>query len=483
MTSDGRGAGARRPWRWHGWGAGAGPIAAAAVGLVAGAGNAGDPPASPPPVAELVPQKGRAEIRFGRAVAVAGKQVLVGSPFDGDEGSADGSVHAFGDSRRGWRRVQRFQWTDPKSPDRFGAALAVGGARLAVARDRSDEAGIDAGGVAIFRKVGAHWRHEADLVAPDGEAADEFGTCLAVAGDSVAIGAPRDDRDGIHDAGSVSVFTVRDGVWSRDALIAAPTPAASGWFGNAVALSGPLLAIGAYGDDARGMNAGAAFVWRRGAEGWKAEVRLEAEDGAAGDWFGFALDLHDDLLAVGAPRDDRAGESAGCVRIYRRIRGTWSLEETLRPTAGTDTGWFGYAVDLTDDRLAVGMPGDDEGGTAAGSVRIFRRAAGGWREEFILRPPKPRDWLQFGASVAIGGELAVAGMLRDEDGPPVPGSAWVFRLGGRAGGEGSTGRTSPPAERDDPPTATGADAAARPARSRSPGRRAGWPFLRGPFTT
>ena len=478
MIRCGRGAGARRPRRCHGVGSGA--VAAIAAGWMLSAACGDDPP-SPPPVAELAPQKGRAETRFGRAVAVSGTQVLVGSPFDDDDGTADGSVHAFGDSRRGWRRVQRFQWTDPKSPDRFGVALAVGGGRLAVARDRSDEAGVDAGAVAVFRKVGAHWRFEADLVAPDGEAADEFGTCIAVAGDSVAIGAPRDDRDGVHDAGSVSVFTLREGAWQREVQVAAPTPVQSGWFGNAVAMSGPLLAIGAYGDDARGMNAGAVYVWRRGPDGWKPEARIEAEDGAAGDWFGFSLELHDDRLAIGAPRDDRAGESAGCVRIYRRTRGAWSLEETLRPVAGTDTGWFGYALDLAEDRLAVGMPGDDEGGTAAGSARIFRRGASGWREEFVLRPPKPREWLQFGASVAVGGELAVAGMLRDEDGPPVPGSAWVFRLGGSAGTSGTGSR--PPARRDDPPTTNGVDAAARLARGRAPGRRAGWPFLRGPFTT
>jgi hypothetical protein len=456
-------------------------VASAAVGWTAH-GAEGGGPASPAPVAELSPQRGRMETRFGRSLAIAGTQVLVGSPFDEDGETSDGSVHAFGDSRRGWRRVQRFQWTDPKSPDRFGAAIAVGSGRLAVARDRSDEAGVDSGAVAIFRKVGAHWRFEADLLAPDGAAADGFGTSLAVAGDLVAVGTPHDDRDGIHDAGTVSVFSAREGGWRREALLGAPNPTPSGWFGNAVAASGPLLAVGAYGDDARGMNAGAVHVWRRSSEGWKEEVRLEAEDGAAGDWFGYALDLHDDRLAVGAPRDDRAGESAGCVRIYRRIRGTWSLEETLRPMAGADSTWFGYAVDLTEDRLAVGMPGDDEGGTAAGSVRVYRRAADGWREEFILRPPKPREWLQFGASVALHGDLAAAGMLRDEDGPPVPGSAWVFRLGGR-GASGETEAGTPARRKDPTPTTTGADAAARPARSRSPGRRAGWPFLRGPFTS
>jgi hypothetical protein len=459
----------------------AGAVAGLALGGWTDASGAGDP-VSPAPVAELAPQRGRMESRFAKAVAVSGTQVLVGSPFDEDGETADGSVHAFGDSRRGWRRVQRFQWTDPKSQDRFGAAIAVGSGRLAVARDRSDEAGVDAGAVAVFRKVGAHWRFEADLLASDGADADGFGASLAVSGDFVAVGTPHDDRDGIHDAGTVSIFTVREGEWRRETLLGAANPTASEWFGNAVAMSGPLLAIGAYGDDARGMNAGAVHVWRRGSEGWKAEVRLEAEDGAAGDWFGFALDLHDDRLAIGAPRDDRSGESAGCVRIYRRVRGTWSLEETLRPAAGADTAWFGYAIDLTEDRIAIGMPGDDEGGTAAGSVRVYRRGADGWREEFILRPPKPREWLQFGASVGLGGDLAVVGMLRDEDGPAVPGSAWVFRLGGR-GASGET-EAGPPARQKDPtPTTTGADAAARPARSRSPGRRAGWPFLRGPFTS
>ena len=455
------------------------------VAMVLGAdADAGDtpPPSSPPAAAEFGPQRGRAEWRFGRSVAVAGTQVLVASPFDGDDGTADGSVHAFGDSRRGWRRVQRFQWTDPRSEDRFGATIAAGAGRLAVARDRSDERGVDSGGIALFRKVGAHWRHETDLLDPDGEAGAGFGEALSLSGTTLAVGTPHDDRAGVHDAGSVAVFSVRDDAWRHEVTLEAPQPSASGWFGNAVAVSGTLLAIGAYGDDTRGMNAGAVFVWRRGPEGWTAEARIEAEDAAAGDWFGFALDLHDDLLAIGAPRDDRAGESAGCVRIYRRVRGTWSLETELRPAAGADTTWFGFAIDLDEDRIAIGMPGDDEGGTAAGSVRVYRRIGKEWREEHVLRAPRPREWLQFGASVAIGGDLVATGMVRDEDGPPVAGSAWVFRLGSKPSTAGTATSLPevPRRESGSPTSTTGADSSPRPPRPAA--RRAGWPFLRGPFT-
>lgn len=84
-----------------------------------------------------------------------------------------------------------------------------------------------------------------------------------------------------------------------------------------------------------------------------------APDGAAFDaLFGFAVSLSADTLAVGVPCG--GGTSCqGLVRVYTRSGSAWTLQQTL-----IDTGTihvfevFGRSVSLSGETLAVGVPGD-----------------------------------------------------------------------------------------------------------------------------
>jgi len=69
-------------------------------------------------------------------------------------------------------------------------------------------------------------------------------------------------------------------------------------------------------------------------------------------WFGAAVALQGDTLAVGAP----SGEDSGLVFVYRRSEGTWALSETLAPAdPGFFMGGFGQSLPLDGDVLAAGL--------------------------------------------------------------------------------------------------------------------------------
>lgn len=116
------------------------------------------------------------------------------------------------------------------------------------------------------------------------------------------------------------------------------------------------------------------------------------------DWFGTALTVDGDLAAFGARN--------ATVYIRQRDqdgRGSWG---ELARRSGTST--FGQALSLDGDTLAIGSWND--GGT--GAVFIHQRDEGGadnWGEVASITPPSVASGDQFGGSVALAGDVLVAG--------------------------------------------------------------------------
>ncbi len=377
---------------------------------------------------------------FGRAVAIAGTAVVVACPREGDGGSVGGTAHVFGESKRGWRRTQRIRSPSPESHDHFASALAADGSRIVIGRDRAPKGegsgegggeggarGVPSGAAAVYRRTGLHFQLEAELLPPSPGAGDDFGSAVAIDGPLIAIGAPRDD-EGATDAGSVAIFALRDGAWQPDGELRAPDPSIADWFGSAVAVRGEWIAVGAYGADPRGEKSGAVYLFRRGEVGWALHMKLAPRDLKAGDWFGFALALESDWLAVGAPRDDSAAESGGSVRLFERRGDEWTEARKLLPARGSLTAWFGYAIAIDRDRLLVGAPGDDTGAESAGRATLFERREGSWlaRAELLASSPQPEE--RFGSSVDLRDDRMVVGRYASEDEPVGLPRAWLFRL-------------------------------------------------------
>jgi hypothetical protein len=92
-------------------------------------------------------------------------------------------------------------------PPFFGAAVGVSG-NLAVVGAWGDDppSGLDAGSAYLYEWNGASWSEVQKLTAPDGAVADAFGASVAISGDVVAVGAYGDDNELGDDAGAAYVF-------------------------------------------------------------------------------------------------------------------------------------------------------------------------------------------------------------------------------------------------------------------------------------
>src|SRR5690606_22132656 len=86
-------------------------------------------------------------------------------------------------------------------------------------------------------------------------------------------------------------------------------------FGAGVAIHGDTLLVGAYREDDQAPNAGAVYVYELQLGGWQEMLKLYANDGAQEDLLGRALAIGPGLIAMGTGFSDGAGEDAGSAYV------------------------------------------------------------------------------------------------------------------------------------------------------------------------
>lgn len=328
---------------------------------------------------------------FGRAVAVDDPTLVTGAPGDDTLLPNAGAVWIHSRTAGGaWAFVIKLNTNDAAAGDQFGTAVAVeadtmvAGAPLAV---------DGVGAVYVFnRSPGGLWSQSARLDPPGTPGAINFGAAVAVAGNTVVVGAPADGT------GSVFVFN-RDvgGVWSFTTELGTLDAADGDRAGGAVALSGDTILVGVSLDDAAGTSSGSAYAFVRAANGtWSQQAKLIASDAAAGDLFGDAVELLAGIAIVGARGNDDDGSGSGSAYVFTRSPSDiWSEETKLSASDASAAGLFGASLSFDGSHLAVGAPG-------AGAAYLFESP--GWLETTTLTGS-----LLYGGDVAIDGEaLAVA---------------------------------------------------------------------------
>jgi hypothetical protein len=217
------------------------------------------------------------------------------------------------------------------------------------------------------------------IVPGDGYLNDKFGNAIALDGNTLVIGA-RENNDGGIDAGAVYIYeqVSADPIsWtlSLKLVVSDSLPLAN--FGASISLDGDRLAVGAPNDNGE---IGAVYLFDRnlgGAEQWGQLKKLTPENGEAGDYFGVSVVLQNDLLFIGADGDDDKAGDAGTVYLFQRNQGgvdQWGFVKKIYSTHTDHGDHFGSAMAFDRDTLVVGAPFDDlVGANRAGKVIVFER--------------------------------------------------------------------------------------------------------------
>ena len=393
-------------------------------------------------VTKLIASDAQTGDQFGWSVAISGDTAVLGAYAKaGFSGAA--YVFEWNQSGPGnWSEVTRLTASDAQADDQFGISVAISGDTAILGAYLEDAGGNSAGATYIFqRNQGGsnNWGEVTKLTASDAQAGDGFGGVVAISGSTAIVGAVREDTGGV-DAGAVYIFERDEGGtnnWGEVTKLTASDAQANDGFGASVAISGDAAIVGARWEDAGGSSAGAAYVFERnqgGPDNWGQVTKLIASDAAANDQLGWGSAVSGETAIVGAYLEDARGNNAGAAYIFQRNQGgpnNWGEVRKLTASDAQDSDHFGLRVAMGGDTAIVGARNEDTGGGDAGAVYVFERDEGGpdnWGEVQKLVASDAEAGVSFGVSVAISGNAAVVGAYFDNAAGIDAGAAYVFGL-------------------------------------------------------
>ncbi len=325
--------------------------------------NRKDPPLQSPSV---IPGE-----RFGFSVSLSGNTLAVGAPLAG----GSGVVYIFQRTDGTWNPTPfTLVTTGLEAGDQFGFSVALEDDWLAVGAPFDDDGGSLAGSVYVFQKLDPGWVRRQKLLSPENRAADQFGFSVALQGPRLVVTAPfADNPPNRRNFGIAFVFHRNGEVWTypgnRDGRLTAGDFAENdAQFGSSVAIDGDVI-VGARGEDGdvRGiMNRGAAYLFRPNGSGWMTPLRLTPIDSewGDGDQMGWSVAIAGNTVAAGAPfhRVDTQEPGAGFVFI------SGAFSKSVTGMDASADSQFGAAVAVSGDMVLVGGYRDDQGFPDAGSV-------------------------------------------------------------------------------------------------------------------
>ena len=309
--------------------------------------------------------------------------------------------------------------TNPQEGAQQGFSVATDGGLVVVGARYDDMGGKDRGVVNVYDSAtGALLRV---LANPSPAEGDQFGSSVVVSGTRVVVGAPYNDT-GANNAGSVYVYDLASATPSVPvATLNKPTPGAGG-FGSSVAVSGTYVVVGAYSDDAAGLNEGSVYVYDLAGATPTAPVATLSNPNSNYAGFGYAVAMSGTRLVVG----EHLARSA---YVYDLTSATPSVPvATLnKPTPGV--GGFGQSVAVWDTHVVVGAPGEYSGGLPVGSAYVYDLASATPSVPVAtLSNPTPATFDNFGSSVAVSGTRVVIVAPYDDTGARHTGCAYVYDL-------------------------------------------------------
>ena len=160
--------------------------------------------------------------------------------------------------------------------------------------------------------------------------------------------------------------------------------------------------------------------------------KITAYDGYQNSNFGNAVSIDGNYAIVGAiyDTDDGAPYCSGSAYIYEQDgAGTWTFKQKLVATDQLVQGRFGYSVAIHGNYAVVGTIRDTVQGPNTGTAYIYERdLSGNWILDTKLYAGDGATSDYFGASVAIDNGYVIVGAHGDDDQGESSGSAYIYKL-------------------------------------------------------
>ncbi len=349
---------------------------------------------------------------FGVSVAISGDTIVVGAPYEDSENNilnASGTAYIFVRDGATWTEQAHLRALYADADDHFGTSVAISGDIVVVGAPDEDSNATGVGGNAannsfgsagaayVFTRSGSAWNQTAYFKPSNTDPGDQFGGAVAVSGNTVVVGATKEDgsssgvggadNDDTTSAGAAYIFLYDGGVWNAPVYVKAANPDDQDQFGFSTAISGDTIVVGAPYEDSNATDvngndddntanaAGAAYVFFRNGGVWGQQAYLKASNTGAEDEFGGAVAVSGDSVVVGAHREssnatgidgdqnDNSANDAGAAYTYSRAGAVWSFDAYIKASNTNAGDTFGRAVAMSNNIMVVGAQNEDSNAT------------------------------------------------------------------------------------------------------------------------
>jgi hypothetical protein len=403
-------------------------------------------PNSLPPLMSLVTTtetkitapNGKASDLFGFSVALSGDILVVGTPYEDSQALDSGAVYIFVRTNGQWNFEQKLISPDFGPSLWFGYAVAIDGNQLIVGAPKADGTALNTGVSYVFIRSNGTWISLPRIAPSDGKSGDMFGQSVDISDNSLLVGSPKSDAKGI-DAGAAYVFAWNGATYIEQKKLYPIDAKAGDQFGSSVAMDLETAIVGAPEADVFGPNSGSAYAFFRQGNLWSQQKKFIAANGAADDGFGWSVDIDGDTAVIGSPMDDVIATDAGAAFVYQRSGISWNPAGSLSPIGLAADDRFGSSVSISGSSIAVGALLDDTADMNAGAAYIFSLQGSSFTQDLEITASDAAIGDAFGFAVAISGQTTVASAYLDDDLGTSSGAAYLYELRNEGGETCSTG--------------------------------------------
>ena len=270
--------------------------------------------------ATLVPDDAVGGDTVGCSVTLTDDTALIGAAdTDTSAGGKAGAAYVFERHGDRWQETATLTPADAKTAQLFGRSVAIEAdtAFITAPNDR-DRHGVGRGVAYVFERTDGAWVEQQRLAPNDELTWEEFGTTLALAEETAVIGSPDDGSDHPNlAAGSVWVYERTGDEWTLETKLVASDRDEDDLFGSGVAVADDTIVVGAMGDDdPNGRFGGSVYRFGRTGGGWRQQEKLAPDDGESDAQFGRTVTLSDGTILIGADKAAVDGAATGAAYVY-----------------------------------------------------------------------------------------------------------------------------------------------------------------------
>jgi len=286
---------------------------------------------------------------FGTTTAVSGDYIIVGSPYDDDNGRDSGSAYIYKKQTNGTTKLlAKLRASDASYDDNFGSSVAISGNYITIGAYKNDDNGSDSGSAYVFKiNSDSNISEITKLTASDADNYDYFGSSIAISGDYITIGAYRNNDNGNY-SGSAYVFKINsDSNISEITKLTASDADSYDLFGSSIAISRNYIVVGSKYNDDNDSNSGSAYVFKINSDDNISEItKLIASDASYGDYFGYSVSISGNNIVIGTNNN-----YYGNAYVYQ-ISPDDNVKEITK--LNNNIYRFGNYVSINDDYMIVG---------------------------------------------------------------------------------------------------------------------------------